>query len=94
MNQLREKYNGALNVRSEHIAPVMHSNATGWISVNDKLPELGVPVLMRVTCGSHYNVEEGHYKGGSEWVNCWCSIRTENLYPVTHWMPLPDAPEV
>jgi len=29
------------NVRSEHIAPVMHSNATtGWIKVSDRLPEL------------------------------------------------------
>ena len=79
---------------AQHISSVMHSNATRWIKVSEMFPELGVPVLMRVTCGSRFNVEEGKYKGGSEWANCWCSIRNENLYPVTHWMPLPDAPEV
>lgn len=79
----------------ERISSVVRSNATtGWIKVSDRLPEIQVPVLMRVTCGFRFNVEEGYYKGGSEWVNCWCSIRNENLYPVTHWMPLPDAPEV
>lgn len=80
---------------AERISSVVRSNATtGWISVQERLPEIKAPVLMRVTCGSRFNVEEGQYKGGSEWVNCWCSIRNENLYPVTHWMPLPDAPEV
>ena len=64
-----------------------------WISVKTQMPEIGVPVLMRVTCGKWFNVEEGRYKGGNEWINCWFSIRNAELYPVTHWMPLPESPE-
>ena len=63
-----------------------------WISVEDRLPDTKKDVLMRVTCGDYFNVEEGMYLGGSSWVNCWCQRRNENLYPVTHWQPLPEPP--
>ena len=64
-----------------------------WINVKTQKPEIGLPVLMRVTCANYFNVEEGRYKGEDEWVNCWLSIRNPELYPVTHWMPLPESPE-
>lgn len=65
---------------------------SSWISVKDKLPELRKDVLIRVTVGDKYNVEQGRYYG-SDWCNCWCATRNENLYPVTHWQPLPDEPK-
>mgnify|MGYP006921365312 CR=1 FL=1 len=64
-----------------------------WISVKDKLPEIMEDVLIRVKCLSYYNVEQGCYKGNDEWINCWYSRRNKNLYPVSHWMPLPDSPK-
>lgn len=64
-----------------------------WISVEDRFPEEYEDVLMRVTCGSGFKVEQGYYKCGDSWVNCWFETRNKNLYPVTHWMPLPSPPE-
>lgn len=64
-----------------------------WISVDDQKPELYENVLMRVTCGDSFKIEQGYYKGGDYWVNCWCSSRNKNLYPITHWQPLPEPPE-
>lgn len=64
-----------------------------WISITDRLPEIGEDILIRVKCSSYYNVEQGLYKGNNEWINCWFSIRNENLYRVTHWMPLPEPPK-
>ena len=64
----------------------------GWRDVREELPEIGVAVLIMVTCLSYHNIEQGTYKGGDEWVNCWFSIRDKESYPVTHWMPLPDPP--
>lgn len=64
-----------------------------WISVDENFPVIGENVLMRVTCGSYFNVEQGCYKGGDSWVNCWCDSRNSNLYPITHWQPLPEPPK-
>ena len=65
---------------------------SNWISVEDKLPRVNEDVLMRVTCSSYFNVEQGRYKGGDDWMNCWCSSRNADLYPITHWQPLPSSP--
>ena len=58
---------------------------TGWISVEDRLPEPGYYVLMCLrdvftTIGLHT---------GQEWVE----KGTGQTIPVTHWMPLPEPPE-
>ncbi len=67
-----------------------------WINVKDELPEIREAVLMRVllrlSSGDSFNVEEGYYKGNDEWVSCWCSSRNKDTYPVKHWMPLPKPP--
>jgi hypothetical protein len=60
-----------------------------WISVKDRLPDDDENVLA-------YNSESGDidmaWYNGEEWI-------LEDLYEIeylhpTHWMPLPDAPEV
>ena len=68
------------------VAPVQ-----GWIPVTERLPEPKADVLCCI-----------HYKDGRTGVNQgWYSALNEQWYigvagihaPVTHWMPLPDAPE-
>lgn len=65
--------------------------AERWIPVTERLPEAKVDVLAVM-----------HYKDGRTAVNQgWYSALNEQWYigvagihaPVTHWMPLPDAPE-
>ena len=59
-----------------------------WISVEDDVPDIGVPVY-------------GFCKGGVSYVVCFRSVidwyvsETERGIGdlITHWMPLPDPPE-
>lgn len=68
---------------------IIESVPSAWISVKDRLPDGDDFVLA-------YNSESGdidmaHYNG-----NAWVLMdlyEIEYLHP-THWMPLPDAPEV
>lgn len=69
-----------------------HSKQSQWISVKDKLPKEKQWVLIRVACSDYFNVEQGMYRGDGRWMNCWCANRHNDLYPVTHWMPLPESP--
>lgn len=69
-------------------AALAHSQ---WISVEDMLPNVDTPVLMRVSCSDYFNIEEGQWRNGY-WVNCWAHRRSNSDYPVTHWMPLPQPP--
>ena len=64
-----------------------------WISVDIEKPKVGEWVLIRVSCFDYHNVEQGMYRGDDRWVNCWYSTRHNDLYPVTHWQPLPDPPK-
>lgn len=63
-----------------------------WISVTERLPVPGERVLAAgdgVFVGESYLSESGVWRRyyGALWVLLGCA-------PVTHWMPLPDAPEV
>lgn len=58
-----------------------------WISVKDRLPEIGAPCL--VTCHEErYTIAE--YNGIK-----WTTLNSIAYYHpiVTHWMPLPEAPK-
>ena len=61
-----------------------------WIPVEERLPEEGIEVLVSVDensddCGYHVCL----YRGGEY-------VRSESgyIFGVTHWMPLPEPPEV
>lgn len=63
-----------------------------WIPVTERLPVPGERVLAArdgVFVGESYLSESGVWRRyyGALWVLLGCA-------PVTHWMPLPDAPEV
>lgn len=63
-----------------------------WISVKDKMPEEGVPVLSfgREEIRVDYVVkfEEG------EPPFAWACRRCDESLDVTHWMPLPSQPKI
>ena len=56
-----------------------------WISIEDKLPKLNIPVLV---CDKQKRVCVraliGWWTGTPVW--------TRHKYDVTHWMPLPEPP--
>lgn len=63
-----------------------------WIPVTERLPAAGERVLAArdgLFVGEAYLSESGVWRRyyGALWVLLGCA-------PVTHWMPLPDAPEV
>ena len=78
---------------AERISSVVRSNATtGWISVKDRLPEckdyyeevvIFIPELNEVTLGIYDD---------PKWLK-WNDDVWETIN-VTHWMPLPEPPEV
>lgn len=79
---------------------VMNSlnNSNGWISVKERLPEQNVAVL---TYGQVLNNPSEvigvrrRYNSDQEWKHTWESEDGFFLGEdhVTHWMPLPEAPE-
>jgi len=64
-----------------------------WISVKDRLPELGTPVLFigKTIYRAWFSTQRGWYDG-----TFWRRNDGEAVYsttPVTHWMPLPKPPK-
>lgn len=73
---------------------------TPWISVKDKLPEKGQSVIVAIekdpddfshnrgAVDTSWFILDSSQPDGIRWVGIFSGER------VTHWMPLPDAPEV
>lgn len=63
----------------------------GWISVEERLP--GTERIL-ITDGElvkeGYRRPDGVWKYGREEYLLWSQL---SIYPVTHWMPLPEAPK-
>lgn len=72
---------------------------TGWISVNDRLPEEDDITNYLVTDGEYYWV--GYYRYDAEawdsftmgWLGQVYADGTNESANITHWMPLPEPPE-
>jgi hypothetical protein len=70
---------------------LQRTRSNGWISVSERLPELGERVMVSnaaddwVTVGSRQLTGEYHHWDGDD---------SEELHEPTHWMPLPAPPEV
>ena len=58
----------------------------GWISVEERLPEVGQRVLV---CSLYDLQNIGWHLGDGRW-----QIKTAYPDTPTHWMPLPEPPEV
>lgn len=71
-----------------------------WISVKDRLPDVGVPVLV-----AYHNFVDGEVQGDGVAAQlyepgCWYwwegsveDCDSEVRVAITHWMPLPDLPK-
>jgi hypothetical protein len=70
-------------VQSERLTLVVRSNAAnGWISVKDRLPD-NLFIRCLVSMGNDRYIKIKEYDP-----SFWQSVN------ITHWMPLPEAPEV
>lgn len=61
-----------------------------WIDVNDRLPDLRVPVLAGCSDWSYAVVAD--YEGRGVWKDVWNQRFPKTDMP-THWMPMPEMPE-
>lgn len=72
-------------------------SAAGWISVDERLPDSGTPILALTAWGDMVIEEWVDYSISACDMNPtfpgtgygWCENQTEDI---THWMPLPDPP--
>ena len=62
----------------------------GWIAVTERLPPMGERVMIASATGKWIGVGERDIIGSHEY---W-SDDGEELNEPTHWMPLPEPPEV
>ena len=78
----------------EYVADHLVSNGVTvqeWISVEDRLPE------EKVNCIVHY--KHDYYNNDGYWAIGFCfydgeKFRIDLGYKVTHWMPMPELPEM
>jgi hypothetical protein len=62
----------------------------GWVSVEDRLPEIVEKVLIEIPVCGTFNVESGKYIGDGEFYGAWCTRRGRGRdYTVSRWMPRP-----
>jgi len=64
------------------------TNNMRWTSVKDKLPASGQDVL--VWLGDHMDPSVHGYVAPNRWIANGMSVHTRG---VSHWMPLPNAPQ-
>lgn len=72
-----------------------------WISVDDRLPELGVEVLVYKPASKWGKIQFDTWDEQHEAPLSWSSATiptgfgwndTDDFYDITHWMPLPPPP--
>lgn len=80
-------YNADYRKQSEPIS-CSHEKDGEWISVDERLPEQCVPVLVYKNSNSEVygNMETAYFEKG-RWRGCCGEF-------ITHWMPLPKAPKM
>lgn len=61
-----------------------------WVSVSDRLPLPGMRVLVAF-CNGRF-IGEGHLNASGIWCRYMGATGPQVMEPVTHWMPLADAP--
>lgn len=68
-----------------------------WISVEDRLPEPGVPVLVNYIGTDELPSADGVVVwtdwGALWWEGSLADSESEVTVPITHWMPLPPGPK-
>ncbi|ELY4566636.1 DUF551 domain-containing protein [Cronobacter sakazakii] len=93
--QMMEAEQAQADTTSQQFESLAGKAVGGLIPCGERMPEIGEEVLMRISCNDHFNIESGKYKGDGLWLGCWFSTygKKGSPYQVTHWMPIPAAPE-
>lgn len=65
-------------------------DAQRWISVEERLPDIGEDCALYVRCGDVSFVRTGWRMKNGKWI---CPSDSLYGYEVTHWMLLPQPPE-
>lgn len=84
------KFMDALELALTALRSMPETTKPGWISVKERLPNFGIPVLI---CWDGYT-DIAEYRCGMvcpKWRTQ--HYGTVDLASVTHWMPLPELPE-
>ena len=68
---------------------IIESVPSAWIKCSERLPEKSVNVLVANRRGKQYDIDKAWWNG-LYFDRC----GKKPYWNVTHWMPLPDAPEV
>lgn len=65
--------------------------AVGWISVKDRLPDVGETVLFTGinSYGNRFRTQKGYFNGGV-WISDSIVLVKD---AITHWMPIPEPPK-
>jgi hypothetical protein len=64
-----------------------------WISVKDRLPEIGKEVLTFSLENGHIFFDCAYVDDDGVFADWFASWSARSLEHVTHWMPLPEPPE-
>lgn len=86
-------------------APTVKQEPTvgGWISVKDRLPKVKMSDVNGKIAFSDYVLIYKVYEDGTPWMTVdicrvdkaeWVNVIPGEGWTVTHWMPLPEPPEV
>jgi hypothetical protein len=88
IDELQSKLSDAGILTTEHLLGADNSsnNSNGWISVKDRLPEVGERVLIYVPATDG---DCDHWIADFQMQGKWQMFG----YNATHWMPLPKPPE-
>lgn len=79
---------GRIDFLEQHLAELEAENARyQWISVEDRLPETPDDVLVAYSDGTVTSL--CYFKNDNVWMDEYGGVYDE----ITHWMPLPKAPE-
>lgn len=81
--------------RIEQYARQLEAAQPKWISVDERLPEESGCYLVAINCPKGRWSECNSYDHlEKRWSSEWECFREDTTELVTHWMPLPESPEV
>ncbi|MGP3038437.1 DUF551 domain-containing protein [Serratia nevei] len=89
LEEIKVGLRGALcNITAQHLSG-------GWVSCSERMPEPNkyVQVSNGVWVGIGMYNDADHFEDDERWQDEYCEFIDLLYSPVTHWMPLPAAPE-
>lgn len=94
-NEFTEGYNFAVNEYREKIKAMPSADVqpiNRWISVKDRLPEIGKSVLIYYPKWDGDEIQTAKLKGDGMMFDI-CGEFNIRVGAATHWMPLPEPPK-